>query len=69
MMDLMQTLIKKINSWFKEPEIMEAERFEDWYARLNPKREIDMDAFNEFHTNLRENLNNDISQSNKKPRG
>lgn len=68
-MNLMQTLIKKINSWFEEPEIIEAERFEDWYARLNPKREIDMDAFNEFHINLRENLNNDIPQSNRKPRG
>jgi len=65
----MERLVKKINSWFEESEITEAERFEDWYARLNPKREIDMDAFNEFHTNLRKNLNNDISQSNKELRG
>jgi len=67
-MNLIKTLIKKISSWFEEPEIMEAERFEDWYARLNPKREVDMDAFNKFHINLRKNLNNDISQNNKNPR-
>lgn len=68
-MALMQTLIRKINSWFEQPELKEAERFEDWYVRLNPKQEVNADAFNEFHTNLRESLNNDISQSNKKPRG
>lgn len=29
----MQTLIRKINSWFEQPEIKEAERFEDWFQR------------------------------------
>jgi hypothetical protein len=68
-MALMQTLIRKINSWFEQPEIKEAERFEDWYARLNPKHDIDMEVFNEFHSNLRKVIKNDVSQSNKKPRG
>lgn len=65
----MQTLIRKINSWFEQPEIKEAERFEDWYARLNPQRNIDMEVFNEFHSNLKQTIKNDVSQSNKKPRG
>lgn len=65
----MQTLIRRINSWFEQPEIKEAERFEDWYARLNPKHDIDTEVFNEFHSNLRQTVKNDISQSNKKPRG
>lgn len=65
----MQTLIRKINSWFEQPEIKEAERFEDWYARLNPQRNIDTEVFNEFHSNLRKVIKNDVSQSNKKPRG
>lgn len=68
-MDLMQTLIRKINSWFEQPEIKEAERFEDWYARLNPQRNIDTEVFNEFHSNLRQVIKHDVSQSNKKPRG
>lgn len=65
----MQTLIRKINSWFEQPEIKEAERFEDWYARLNPQHDIDTKVFNEFHSNLRKVIKNDVSQSNKKPRG
>lgn len=68
-MALMQTLIRKINSWFEQPEIKEAEKFEDWYARLNPKYDIDTEVFNEFHSNLRKVIKNDVSQSNKKPRG
>jgi len=62
----MQTLIRKINSWFAQPEIKEAERFEDWYSRLNPKHDVDTDAFNEFHTNLRQTIKNESTQSNKK---
>lgn len=68
-MALMQTLIGRINSWFEQPEIKEAERFEDWYARLNPQRNIDMEVFNEFHSNLKQTIKNEVSQSNKKPRG
>lgn len=52
----MKTLMNIINSWFQEPEVQEAERFEDWFARINPKTEISADEFNEFHSNLRKSI-------------
>lgn len=52
----MKTLMNIINSWFQEPEVQEAERFEDWFERINPKTEISADEFNEFHSNLRKSI-------------
>lgn len=60
-MTLTMNLITRIKSWFtsNEVEIQEAERFEDWFHRLNPTNEIDTEAFNEFHKNLRKQTTNE----------
>lgn len=54
-------LITKIKSWFtsNEEEIQEAERFEDWFHRLNPSCDVDPEVFNEFHLNLRKQTTNE----------
>lgn len=59
-----------INSWFQEPEVQEAERFEDWFARINPTIEISADEFNEFHSNLRNSIKENYgnTESNKELR-
>lgn len=66
----MKTLMNTINSWFQEPEVQEAERFEDWFARINPTIEISADEFNEFHSNLRNSIKENYgnTESNKELR-
>ena len=66
----MRTLVERINSWFQEPEVKEAERFEEWFARINPKTEVLADDFNEFHSNLRETIKQNYgnTESNKELR-
>lgn len=34
-------------------ELKEAERFEDWFPRLNPDYNFEQDQFNEFQLNIR----------------
>jgi len=59
----MKILINKFNSWLEGPEPQEAERFEDWFHRLNPKKEIPVEVFNQFHTNLRETIKKSYSNT------
>jgi hypothetical protein len=66
----MKKLINKIKAWFNSnEEIQEAERFEDWFHRLNPERKIDCDVFNQFQENLRNQLSyeNENYKNHKKP--
>jgi hypothetical protein len=60
-MTLTMNLITKIKSWFtsNKVEIQEAERFEDWFHRLNPSCAVDPEIFNEFHKNLRKQTTNE----------
>jgi hypothetical protein len=41
-------------------ELKEAERFEDWFHRINPERKIDPDVFNSFHQNIKKTVKNEV---------
>lgn len=46
-------IVQKLKSFGKKPEIKEAERFEDWFPRLNPDHSFEQGQFNEFQLNIR----------------
>jgi hypothetical protein len=46
-------IIQKLKFFGKKPEIKEAEKFEDWFARLNPDYSFEQGQFNEFQLNIR----------------
>jgi|688.fasta_scaffold225560_6 hypothetical protein len=46
-------IIQKLKFFGEKPEIKEAEKFEDWFPRLNPDYNFEQDQFNEFQLNIR----------------
>jgi hypothetical protein len=46
-------IIQKLKFFSKKSEIKEAEKFEDWFPRLNPDYSFEQGQFNEFQLNIR----------------
>lgn len=62
-------IVQKLKSFRKKPEIKEAERFEDWFHRLNPDYSFEDGQFNEFQLNIRKQTYKDYgnTEDNQKP--